>query len=92
MCELSFLPLRPGALEEAEVTEFIEQGIINGAGEVRKAKKSEEKIPPPPPRRKTIMICRTHVVFPVCVALVYIYVLRASKRETFPNTLQWRMF
>eukprot|EP00752_Nemacystus_decipiens_P003891 g3573.t2 len=33
MCELSFLPLRPGALEDAEVTEFIEQGIINGVGE-----------------------------------------------------------
>lgn len=38
MCELSFLPLRPGALEEAEVAEFVDEGMINGAGEVRRKK------------------------------------------------------
>lgn len=35
MCELSFLPLRRGALEEEELTDFIEEGIVNAAGEVR---------------------------------------------------------
>lgn len=44
MCELSFLPLRPGALEDAEVTEFIEQGIINGAGEVRRASRRPSSV------------------------------------------------
>ncbi|CAN0040253.1 unnamed protein product [Pylaiella littoralis] len=29
MCELSFLPLRPGALEDAELKECMEQGIVD---------------------------------------------------------------
>ncbi|CAN0134036.1 unnamed protein product [Scytosiphon promiscuus] len=33
MCELSFLPLRRGALEDEELTDFIEEGIVNAAGE-----------------------------------------------------------
>lgn len=32
MCELNFLPLRPGALEEEELAEFLEEGIINADG------------------------------------------------------------
>ena len=34
MCELNFLPLRPGALEDEELAEFTDQGIVNAAGEV----------------------------------------------------------
>ncbi|CAM9480395.1 unnamed protein product, partial [Ectocarpus sp. 8 AP-2014] len=33
MCELNFLPLRPGALEDEELAEFTDQGIVNAAGE-----------------------------------------------------------
>lgn len=39
MCELNFLPLRRGALEDEELTEFMEEGIINAAGEVREDKR-----------------------------------------------------
>ena len=32
-CELSFLPLMPGALDEDDMDEFREDGIINAVGE-----------------------------------------------------------
>lgn len=36
MCELNFLPLRPGALEEEDMAEFLEEGIINADGKARR--------------------------------------------------------
>ena len=35
MCELNFLPLRPGALEEGDMAEFREEGSINADGKAR---------------------------------------------------------
>lgn len=35
MCELNFLPLRPGALEQEDMAEFLEEGIINADGKAR---------------------------------------------------------
>lgn len=34
-CELRLLPIRPGALEEEDMEEFVEDGIINAGGEAR---------------------------------------------------------